>query len=77
MELTKVQKVEAYTTDGKLMQEGKTYVFHAGDRDVIAVFEGIVKRGYLAFRNVTKQNADAPYHVAPSAVIVIFEASVS
>ena len=49
MELTKVQKVEAYTTDGKLMQEGKTYVFHAGDRDVIAVFEGIVKRGYLAF----------------------------
>lgn len=77
MELTKVQRVEAHTTDGKLMQEGKTYVFHTGDRDVIAVFEGIVKRGYLAFRNVTPQNADAPYHVAPNAVTVIYEASVS
>ena len=49
MELTKVQKIEAHTTDGKLMQEGKTYVFHTGGRDVIAVFEGIAKRGYWRF----------------------------
>lgn len=76
MQLKKTVNIEAETTDGKKMVEGKNYIIVIGDRSLCGIYRGITKKSALMFE-VPVVGVDIEFNIMPNSIHEIYEADIN